>query len=186
MNSHALQQMFHSSKQMLEQAAHSLVEVKQYIEGAIVTLAASTEEETEEERKRRRKLKAIRWTIALTIACLGYKLVKYVLMRRRRRKGPLSLGYDAGGYNNNMSSSSYNNTNLLDTSSYSGMGYGDSRYHNNAVSPYQSGNSWNNNNGLYNSNYSYGHYNNTNAAFGSSPTYHGGNAFYDHPGQGRW
>ena len=186
MNSHALQQMFHSSKQMLEQAAHSLVEVKQYIEGAIVTLAASTEEETDEERKRRRKLKAIRWTIALTIACLGYKLVKYVVMRRRRRKGLLSLGYDAGGFNN-MSSSSYNNTNILDTSNYSGMGYGDSRYHNNnAVSPYQNGNTWNNNNGLYNSNYSYGHYNNTNPAFGSSPTYHGGNTFYDHPGQGRW
>jgi hypothetical protein len=98
MNSQALSHIFQSSKQMLEQSFRTIVELKEQLEGFMLSydvsalrLSGSSEPgdgDTEEERKRRRKLKTIRWTMALALTIAGYKLVRYAAQWRRRKSHP--------------------------------------------------------------------------------------------------
>jgi len=95
MNSQALSQMCQSTKQMIEQAVKNLIEFKSQFENFMISCdkhaTSHTLTNSEQDRKRRRKLKAIRWTLAMTVTFMGYKLVRYAMQRRRRRPQNLMI-----------------------------------------------------------------------------------------------
>lgn len=121
MNSHALQQMMQSTKNMLEQIVRNLIDGKKHLERILQQWTVSIQhtkndpEETKQVICHRRRLQALRWTLVFTITCIGYKLAKYIVRyrQRRRRQSPedLYLGGITGTTYNNNTSMHYGNPN---------------------------------------------------------------------------
>lgn len=81
-----------STKTMLEQVIHNVIDGKKYLEHMIQQWTLSLKHEHQDDPDntkqlcRRRRLQALRWTLVFTISCIGYKLVQYLIRYRRQRR----------------------------------------------------------------------------------------------------
>ena len=92
MNTHALQQLFHTAMSFFDNAISTLNEIR-----ALNIASASDEEEmSEEEIKRRRRLKALRWSLVMGVSYAGYKLMRRWLLRRRQLRQMIASGINPG------------------------------------------------------------------------------------------
>ena len=93
MNTHALQQLFHTAMSFFDNAMSTLNEIR-----ALNIASASDEEEmSEEEIKRRRRLKALRWSLVMGVSYAGYKLMRRWLLRRRQLRHMIATGVNPAG-----------------------------------------------------------------------------------------
>ena len=93
MNTHALQQLFHTAMSFFDNAISTLNEIR-----ALNIASASDEEEmSEEEIKRRRRLKALRWSLVMGVSYAGYKLMRRWLLRRRQLRHMIATGVNPAG-----------------------------------------------------------------------------------------
>ena len=92
MNTHALQQLFHTAMSFFDNAMSTLNEIR-----ALNMSSASADEEemSEEEIKRRRRLKALRWSLVMGVSYAGYKLMRRWFLRRRQLRQLIASGVNA-------------------------------------------------------------------------------------------
>lgn len=93
MNTHALQQLFHTAMSFFDNAVSTLNEIR-----ALNIASASEDEMSEEEVKRRRRLKALRWSLVMGVSYAGYKLMRRWLLRRRQLRQMIASGVNNSGY----------------------------------------------------------------------------------------
>mmetsp|Transcript_7251 Transcript_7251/g.10920 ORF Transcript_7251/g.10920 Transcript_7251/m.10920 type:complete len:175 (-) Transcript_7251:37-561(-) len=82
MNTHALQQLYQTAKSMLEHTISTLNQspLLQHSTSA----STMTKTHTEEEEKRRRRIKALRWSLLLSISYTAYRIVNYLIQKKRK------------------------------------------------------------------------------------------------------
>jgi len=110
MNTHALQQLFQTAKSMIDHTLSTLNQVRLLDETP--SSRTLTKHQTEEEKKRRRRLKALRWSLVLSVSYAAYRIVRYLVRRssRQRRNGrylsssPSSSYLQRGAYAPNSNS----------------------------------------------------------------------------------